>query len=63
MTEKPSTTACPACDSCNVYERAVAKPSEKWRCCDCSNEFPEPVYRFKRPMGKASPHYPEEAAD
>jgi len=63
VTERPMTRACPACDSCNVYERAVALPENRWRCVDCSSEFADAVHRFKRPMGKASPRYPKEPAD
>jgi hypothetical protein len=38
-----TTTACPECDSSQVYERQTVSPA--WRCNDCGAEFETPVER------------------
>lgn len=41
-----TTTACPECDSSQVYERETKTPA--WRCNDCGAEFETPVERELR---------------
>lgn len=41
-----TTTACPECDSSQVYERETVSPP--WRCNDCGAEFETPIEREPR---------------
>lgn len=54
-------TACPSCDSTNVFERATKTPP--WRCSACGHEFDEPHERPARPPGGApsAPATPDHA--
>jgi len=46
MTEYSETTACPECESPDVYKRVEKTPA--WRCAQCTAEFDLPILRARR---------------
>lgn len=40
---RDTVTACPSCNSCELYERETLTP--QWLCLDCREQFEEPVRR------------------